>query len=135
MNIFVYDHIGRRVTSVPVPSADLTSFGYTDREIGIIRPLVTALIDVLTIEHKEAAEERMKALIWGLGPRMVNEGRVRDIRITVGGADKLLAPVDPLRHSIFVKFMYDHNGRGYEGRFILATKTFDVPNQSAVRKL
>lgn len=133
--IFIYDHTGKRVTTVPVPANDLTTFGYTEREIAVLRPLVTSMIEVRKFQDAKVAKALLSSLTWGLSRRMVTEGHVRDMRINLDVTQDLLTPPDPERHSLFAKFLYDYKGQSYEGRFILATKTFDVPDQSAVRKL
>lgn len=134
MNIYLYDQIANRVTSVALPAADLSIFGYTDCEIAILRPLAAALIDVKDIDDPKVANERLRDLIWGLGRRMVGEGHVRDIRISAD-CPYVLTPPSPTRYSIFVKFLYRHKGHDSDGRFILATSAFDAPDHKSVLKL
>ena len=135
--IYLYDHVGNKIVRIVTNlESNLTEFGYTDREVQILQPLVATMLDLLDVNNMDLAQEKLHGRTHGFAKRLVNKGLVHDLRLDLSfPIQRLIAPHDPSRLVLFVKFMYRHNNQMAEGRFVLATKSFDPPDYAAIANL
>lgn len=131
--IYIYDHVARRVNEIALPAIKLDNYGFSSREIAVLKPLALALMEVQGMSSALALD-RLQSLTWGFKRRMIGEGHVIDIRVSFE-VSEMLTPNDPERVALFVKFLCRTGSAQSESRFVLALGPFDLPDHKAVAKL